>query len=109
MRKLVVLGQSAGFHTGSFANSLLSKSCERVSPFSTPSPVCLVTGNRCKHIGYDEFNPDSWNSECAPDTEDWISPDTRGLCGVAKSYPEEFWACSDITISSGATKGFALR
>ena len=68
-----------------------------------------VTDNRCKHIGYDEFNPDSWNSECAPDTEDWISPDTRGLCGVAKSYPEEFWACSDITISSGATKGFALR
>lgn len=46
-----------------------------------------VTGNRCKHIGYDHFNPAEWNSECAPHTSQWIDTDL-GVCGVAKTYPE---------------------
>ncbi|CAM9875438.1 unnamed protein product, partial [Ectocarpus sp. 13 AM-2016] len=60
-----------------------------------------LTGNRCKHIGYDEFDPPSWNSECAPTTADWIDTD-MGICGVAKSYPEEFWQCSDIALTRAA-------
>lgn len=55
--------------------------------------VLSVTGNRCKHLGYDDFDPASWNSECAPNTEDWIHvPEiTNGdrTCGTEKSrYPE---------------------
>ncbi len=61
-----------------------------------------VTGNRCKHIGYNDFDPPSWNSECAPDTEKWIDTD-MSICGEGQSYPEEFWGCSDIAITSGET------
>ena len=46
-----------------------------------------VTAHRCKHIGYDEFDPPSWNSECAPDKADWIPDDDR-LCGLDWDYPE---------------------
>ncbi|CAN0166527.1 unnamed protein product, partial [Hapterophycus canaliculatus] len=59
-----------------------------------------LTGNRCKHIGYDTFDPPSWNSTCANSTEDWIDT-APGLCGVAdgySEYTEEFWGCSDIAI-----------
>lgn len=72
-----------------------------------------VTGNRCKHKGYDEFaeqlkemednGQSTWNSECAPDTDKWIDLD-MGICGEANSYPEEFWACSDISLTSGETQ-----
>lgn len=63
-------------------------------------PIFPVTGNRCKHIGYDDFAPNTWYSDCAPDTNDWIDLD-MGICGEANAYPEEFWACSDISITSG--------
>eukprot|EP00752_Nemacystus_decipiens_P004741 g4320.t1 len=58
-----------------------------------------LTGNRCKHIGYDEFDPPSWDRECAPNTTDW-TPTDIGLCGGGLSYAEEFWACSDIKLSA---------
>ncbi|CAM9871033.1 unnamed protein product [Scytosiphon promiscuus] len=59
-----------------------------------------MSGDRCRHIGVDEFNPDSWNSACAPNKEDWIDLDTGSICGQGSSYPEEFWACSDFAITS---------
>lgn len=63
----------------------------------------IDTGNSCKHIGYDEFNPPSWNSECAPSKSDWIN-DKLDVCGGDNDiYPEEFWACSDIEIIGGET------
>lgn len=71
--------------------------------------VCCIfflpdTGNACKHEGYEEFNPPSWPSECAPNKEDWIQLD-RYICGeggpTGISYPEEFWACSDFAITPG--------
>ncbi|CAN0121343.1 unnamed protein product [Scytosiphon promiscuus] len=55
------------------------------------------TGNHCKHDGYDDFKPD-WPSTCAPDNESWINTDLP-TCGDSGSYPEEFWGCSDISIS----------
>ncbi|CAM9506959.1 unnamed protein product [Ectocarpus fasciculatus] len=52
------------------------------------------TGHRCKHIGYDEFNPPSWPSTCAPEKDDWVLTDI-GMCGsTAAWYPEEFWNCA---------------
>jgi len=71
-----------------------------------PLPACFylvmfsVTGNRCKHVGYDDFDPPSWNSECAPTTDAWVDTG-MSICGVGQSYPEEFWGCSDIAITSG--------
>eukprot|EP00752_Nemacystus_decipiens_P008718 g7780.t1 len=56
------------------------------------------TGNDCKHPGYDEFNPPSWPSTCAPNKSDWIATNRR-LCGEEGSYPEEFWSCSDFAIT----------
>lgn len=58
------------------------------------------TGNSCKSVGYDEFDPPSWPGACSPNKEDWISTDLS-LCGTGKTYPEEFWACSDIALSRG--------
>lgn len=72
----------------------------------TPPPVLKThavstdTGNACKHPGYDEFNPPSWPSTCAPNKEDWITTERR-VCGLEGSYPEEFWQCSDIAITEG--------
>lgn len=77
-----------------------------------PVPTCFArnndrseihetdTGNTCKHIGYDEFNPPSWPGSCAPNKEDWIELN-RYVCGTNEAYPEEFWACSDISLTSG--------
>ncbi|CAM9493185.1 unnamed protein product [Ectocarpus fasciculatus] len=69
-------------------------SCER----------CVVqmvyyTGNSCKHQGYAEFNPPSWPSSCAPSKADWIN-EVVGQCGDGDAYPEEFWNCADISITS---------
>eukprot|EP00904_Undaria_pinnatifida_P011979 jgi/Undpi1/7911/HiC_scaffold_24.g10383.m1 len=65
---------------------------------------CIVqmvyyTGNSCTHPGYDEFNPSSWGSECAPTTSDWIALGV-GMCGDGDFYPEEYWNCADIEITS---------
>ncbi|CAM9313818.1 unnamed protein product [Scytosiphon promiscuus] len=62
---------------------------------------CIVqmvyyTGNSCKHPGYDEFDPPSWPSECAPAKAEWIQT-SLGMCGDEGRYPEEFWNCADIT------------
>ncbi|CAM9316682.1 unnamed protein product, partial [Hapterophycus canaliculatus] len=59
-----------------------------------------MSGDRCRHIGVDEFNPPSWNSACAPNKEDWVDLDTGSICGQGGGYPEEFWACSDFAITS---------
>lgn len=70
-------------------------SCER----------CVVqmiyyTGNSCMHPGYDEFNPSSFStSSCAPLKDNWIKLNL-GMCGVDGNYPEEFWNCADISITS---------
>eukprot|EP00903_Cladosiphon_okamuranus_P006097 g6007.t1 len=61
--------------------------------------MVYYTGNTCKHIGYEEFNPPSWNSACAPNKSDWIELD-RYVCGTEGQYPEEFWSCSDFSMSS---------
>ncbi|CAN0447871.1 unnamed protein product [Laminaria digitata] len=62
--------------------------------------MVYYTGNSCRHPGYDEFNPASWDSECAPNTADWINTGV-GMCGDGDAYPEEFWNCADIEITSG--------
>lgn len=62
-------------------------------------PRTADTGNSCYHPGYDEFNPPSWPGKCAPNKEDWITLDP-GMCGDGDSYPEEFWNCADIAITS---------
>ncbi|CAM9321699.1 unnamed protein product [Pylaiella littoralis] len=61
---------------------------------------CIVqmiyyTGNSCKHPGYDDFNPPSWPSTCAPEKSDWVQTSV-GMCGEETRYPEEFWNCADI-------------
>lgn len=58
------------------------------------------TGNSCKHPGYDEFEPPSWPSACAPNKDDWIALDLP-VCGEGDAYPEEFWNCADVTIFPG--------
>ncbi|CAM9914105.1 unnamed protein product [Pylaiella littoralis] len=62
--------------------------------------VVYYTGNSCKHQGYAEFNPPSWPSSCAPAKENWIN-EVVGQCGEGDRYPEEFWNCADIEITSG--------
>lgn len=51
-------------------------------------------------MGYDEFEPASWPSVCAPNKSDWIELN-RYICGVNGVYPEEFWNCADISITRG--------
>lgn len=57
--------------------------------------------NNCKHVGYDEFEPASWPGSCAPSKSDWVLTENRILCGTNGAYPEEFWQCSDIRLTSG--------
>ncbi|CAM9261565.1 unnamed protein product [Ectocarpus sp. 8 AP-2014] len=61
--------------------------------------MVYYTGNSCKHQGYAEFNPESWPSSCAPTKADWIN-EVVGHCGDGDAYPEEFWNCADISITS---------
>lgn len=59
-----------------------------------------VSGNTCKHPGYDEFNPPSWPSECGPNKEDWIDT-TAGECRRPSArWGNVFMGCSDIAIKS---------
>ncbi|CAN0370430.1 unnamed protein product [Ascophyllum nodosum] len=67
--------------------------------YQLPSGVtcshCVVqmvhyTGNSCMHPGYEEFNPPSWPSKCAPNKGDWILTGLN-MCGVGDSYPEGKW------------------
>lgn len=77
---------------------LTSPLCPPICHFSTTRQV---TGDHCYHPGYEEFNPPSWGSECAPNKKDWIDL-TLEYCGDKKwNPPEEFWACSDISIKAG--------
>ncbi|CAM9914038.1 unnamed protein product [Pylaiella littoralis] len=68
--------------------------------------MVYYTGNSCKHQGYAEFNPPSWPSSCAPAKEDWIN-EVVGQCGEGDRYPEEFWNCADIEITSDGGPGGA--
>lgn len=76
-------------------------------PPPPPSPCVdatrqTVTGHKCYHPGYEEFNPPSWGSECAPNKSDWIDL-SIDYCGDNEwNLAEEFWACSDIAITAGA-------
>eukprot|EP00752_Nemacystus_decipiens_P011645 g10338.t1 len=76
--------------------------------FKLPSGLtcsrCIVqmvyyTGNSCKHPGYDDFDPPSWPGSCAPESKDWIQT-SLNTCGENGHYPEEFWNCADIEITS---------
>lgn len=72
-----------------------------------PSCECPAdTGNSCVHPGYAEFDPpaDEIPGECAPTIRDWITLDP-GMCGEGDGYPEEFWNCADIAISSDGGSG----
>ncbi|CAM9643894.1 unnamed protein product [Ectocarpus sp. 13 AM-2016] len=66
--------------------------------------MVYYTGNSCKHEGYAEFNPESWPSSCAPSKADWIN-EVVGQCGDGDAYPEEFWNCADISITSDGGPG----
>eukprot|EP00752_Nemacystus_decipiens_P006569 g5915.t1 len=66
--------------------------------------VHYVSGSRCRHVGYDEFDPPSWPSECAPNKEDWIDMSRPSICGERSVYPEEFWNCADISISQDGSQ-----
>ncbi|CAM9543829.1 unnamed protein product [Ectocarpus sp. 8 AP-2014] len=68
--------------------------------------MVYYTGNSCKHEGYAEFNPESWPSSCAPSKADWIN-EVVGQCGDGDAYPEEFWNCADISITSDGGPGTA--
>ena len=60
----------------------------------SPSCSSSVTGHTSKYVGYNDFNPPSWPSQCAPDKESWnVYPGA-----AARRYPQEFWNCSDMTI-----------
>lgn len=63
--------------------------------------MCTDAANNCKHVGYDEFEPASWPSSCAPSKSQWVLTEKRILCGTDGAYPEEFWQCSDIKIEFG--------
>lgn len=65
-----------------------------------PPTTTTDTGNTCKHVGYDDFEPESWPSQCAPTKAEWINTD-HWMCGMAGAYPEEHWSCSDISITTG--------
>eukprot|EP00903_Cladosiphon_okamuranus_P009934 g9430.t1 len=62
--------------------------------------MVYYTGNSCKHVGYDDFNPPagSWPGAFSSQRADWILRDLS-FCSESTSYPEEFWGCSDIALS----------
>ncbi|CAM9767269.1 unnamed protein product, partial [Ectocarpus sp. 8 AP-2014] len=66
--------------------------------------MAYYTGNSCKHQGYAEFNPPSWPGSCAPSKADWIN-EAVGQCGDGDAYPEEFWNCADVSITSDGGPG----
>ncbi|CAB1098501.1 unnamed protein product [Ectocarpus sp. CCAP 1310/34] len=66
--------------------------------------MVYYTGNACKHPGYDEFDPVSVPDGCAPTKEDWVQTQL-GMCGEDGRYPEEFWNCADIEITSDEDGG----
>ncbi|CAM9480330.1 unnamed protein product [Sphacelaria rigidula] len=56
------------------------------------------SGKGCKSRGYDEFEPDSWPSVCAPNKEDWIAVDSHECQQPDRTWGNLFWACTDITL-----------
>ena len=60
------------------------------------------SGKGCRYPGYDEFNPTSWGSECAPDKLDWIAI-SSGECRRPGKYGNVFWNCSDIELTGDST------
>ncbi|CAM9688684.1 unnamed protein product, partial [Sphacelaria rigidula] len=64
--------------------------------------MIYYAANNCKHVGYEEFNPPSWPSSCAPNKDQWVLTNKRVVCGTGGTYPEEFWQCSDISLVGGS-------
>ncbi|CAM9090943.1 unnamed protein product, partial [Laminaria digitata] len=56
------------------------------------------SGKGCKSPGYDEFNPKSWPSKCAPNKEDWIETSSAECRKPGAKYGNVFWQCSDIAL-----------
>ena len=59
---------------------------------------CEDSGKGCKSPGYDEFNPPSWPSKCAPNKEDWIATSSAECRKPGAKYGNVFWQCSDIAL-----------
>lgn len=84
-------------------------------PLPAPPPPIMphtqtqtVTGHKCRHPGYEEFNPPSWPGECAPNKEDWITLEPE-YCGDKEwIYAEEFWGCADFSIMAGGKQADML-
>lgn len=68
------------------------------------NPLCYSqdSGKGCKYPGYDEFNPTSWGSQCAPTKEDWIAV-SSGVCSKPGKYGNVFWNCADIELTGDFT------
>lgn len=64
------------------------------------------SGKGCRSPGYEEFNPSSWPSECAPDKEDWIAVTSHPCNSVDREWGNIFWNCADITLTSGEKLAF---
>lgn len=70
-------------------------------------PCCSLwedSGKGCKSRGYDEFEPDSWPSVCAPNKEDWIAVDSHECQQPDRTWGNLFWACTDITLVAGGNQ-----
>ena len=78
-------------------------------PMPIPSKPKIVSdsGKGCKSPGYDEFNPPSWPSECAPNKEDWIATGSAECRKPGAKYGNVFWQCSDIALVGCETLAFA--
>lgn len=74
-----------------------SRGCRSRRPLTTLIPD---SGAGCKSPGYDEFNPPSWPSECAPDKEDWIATGSHNCNQPGRTWGNLFWNCADIAIKS---------
>lgn len=58
------------------------------------------SGAGCRSPGYDEFDPPSWPSECAPNKEDWIAVNSHYCNSPGREWGNLFWNCADIAIKS---------
>lgn len=70
--------------------------------------MVYYTGDRCRHPGYDDFDPPAWPSSCAPNKHDWINGDLP-MCGEGDAYPQESWNCADIEITPGRSSARSLH
>ncbi|CAN0061871.1 unnamed protein product [Ectocarpus sp. 4 AP-2014] len=71
------------------------------------------TGNTCYHIGYEEFNPPSWPSACAPNKEGHHRGSVRpggllpgGVLGVLRLQHHERWATEPNPAGGDNSRGY---